>query len=181
VNKATKPTDAAPENDEYLLALVRRAENGDTTTLLTLREWLKEPAAVDAFGGDLARRAQLMLINRFCSQNLLLKESLTRKLELLRVELAGPTPSPLERLLAERVVTCWLHLHLLEAVYAGKEGMSMELGAYYERNISSAQKRYLAAIRTLALIRKLAVPVLQVNIAKKQVNMVSPCGAAESE
>jgi hypothetical protein len=52
-------------------------------------------------------------------------------------------------------------------IYASKESMSLELGSYYQRCISSAQKRHLAAIKTLALVRKLAVPVLQVNIARK--------------
>jgi hypothetical protein len=59
----------------------------------------------------------------------------------------------------------WLHLHHLEAADAGKESMALELGSYYQRSISSAQKRYLAAIKALALVRKLTVPVLQVNIA----------------
>jgi hypothetical protein len=34
-------------------------------------------------------------------------------------------------------------------------------------------RRYLAALKTLATVRRLAVPALQVNIAKKQVNCVS--------
>jgi hypothetical protein len=58
-------------------------------------------------------------------------------------------------------------------MYAGKESMALELGTYYQRCLSAAQKRYLAAIKTLALVRKLAVPVLQVNIARKQVNVAN--------
>lgn len=95
--------------------------------------------------------------------------------------MGGPNPAPLERLLAECVVACWLHLHHLETIYAGKESMSLELGSYYQRSITSAQKRYLAAIKTLALVRKLAVPVLQVNIARKQVNVAGSCVAADSD
>ena len=110
-----------------------------------------------------------------------LAKSLTRKLDLLRDELAGPNPTPLERLLVERIVACWLHLHHLEATYSGKEGMSLALGSYYQRSITSAQKRYLVAIKTLALVRKLAIPVLQVNIARKQVNVAGPCVAADSD
>jgi hypothetical protein len=102
---------------------------------------------------------------------------LTRKLDLLRDELAGPNPTPLERLLIERIVAFWLHLHYLEQIYAQKDSKSLELGSYYQRSISSAQKRYLAAIKTLAVIRKLAVPVLQVNIARKQMNVAGPCVA----
>jgi hypothetical protein len=53
-----------------------------------------------------------------------------------KAELAGPRPAPLERLLAERVVACWLHLHHLEAIYYGKDGMVLELARHYQRCIS---------------------------------------------
>jgi hypothetical protein len=106
--------------------------------------------------------------------SLLVQETLPRKMDLLREELSGPNPTPLERLLVERVVASWLHLHHLEVAYAQKENMSLELGSYYQRSLSAAQKRYLAALKTLALVRKLAVPVLQVNIARKQVNVAGP-------
>src|SRR5262245_29967602 len=181
VGKTKTATETSPETHEELRALTDRAQKGDKTALPALRELLKEPAAVDLLGGDLAKQAQLTLVTKFSGQNLLFKESLTRKLDLLRDELAGPNPTPLERLLVERVVACWLHLHHLETIYAGKESMSLELGSYYQRSISSAQKRYLAAIKTLALVRKLAIPVLQVNIARKQVNVAGPSVATESE
>jgi hypothetical protein len=141
---------------------------------------LKVPGAVDLMGGDLAHRAQKMLIGRFSGKNLLLKESLTHKLDQLRAELAGPNPTPLERLLVERVVTCWLQIHHLELLYADRDNITLTLGIYFQRCITAAQKRYLAAIKTLAVVRKLAVPVLQVNIARKQVNVAGPApvGAA---
>jgi len=44
-----------------------------------------------------------------------------------------------------------------------------------------AHRRYLSALKTLALVRKLAVPVLQVNIARKQVNVAGVCPIAEGE
>ena len=40
-------------------------------------------------------------------------------------------------------------------------------------DITAAQKRYLAAIKGLAEVRKLALPALQVNIARKQVNVAA--------
>lgn len=169
------PAQSGLKKHDELLALTLRAEKGDKTAIPALREYLKVPAVVDVLGGDLAKQAQLTLINKLSGQNLLFKESLTRKLELMREELAGSNPTPLERLLVERIVACWLHLHHLEITYASKESMALELGSYYQRSISSAQKRYLAAIKTLAVVRKLAVPVLQVNIAKKQVNVAGSC------
>jgi hypothetical protein len=162
-------SESAPKRDE-LRTLTDRAQQGDKTALPALREFFERPGMVDATG-DLARMAQGTLVEKYCGKNLLVKEGLTRKMETLRVELAGANPTPLERLLAERIVACWLHLHHLEANYAGKESMTLDLGNYYQRGITAAHKRYLSAIKALATVRKLALPVLQVNIARKQVNV----------
>jgi hypothetical protein len=106
VSKTAPPAEAAPTKAEGIVALANRAQKGDQTALPPLRELLKEPAYVDALGGDLARQAQRTLIDKFSGQNLLFKESLTRKLELMRADLAGGNPTPLERLLVERIVAC---------------------------------------------------------------------------
>jgi hypothetical protein len=163
---------------EELLALADRAQKGDRTAVPALRELFKDPATVDLLGGNLARQAQYKLIDKFSGKNLLFKETLTRKMDLMRAELAGPTPTPLERLLVDRVVACWLHLHHLEVIYSANESMTLVLGAYYQRCLSAAQKRYLAAIKALATVRRLAVPALQVNIARRQVNVTGVCPAA---
>lgn len=128
---------------------------------------------VDALGGDFAQQTQLALIGKYSGKNLLVKETLNRKREVMAAELAGPSASPLERLLVDRVVACWLHLYHLEAIYVGKDSMALTLATFYQRSISAAHKRYLSAIKTLAVVRKLAVPVLQVNIARKQVNVAA--------
>src|SRR5262249_51196191 len=78
------PAPSGPTGHDEFLALIDRAQKGDKTALPALRELLKQPAYVAALGGDLAKQAQLTLINKFSGQNLMLKESLTRKLELLR-------------------------------------------------------------------------------------------------
>jgi hypothetical protein len=124
--------------------------------------------------GDMSRHAENTLIGKLAGKDVAVREGLRCKMEALRAELAGPTPTPLERLLVQRNVACWLHLYNLEMTYNSKDGMSLELAAHYQRCIDRAHKRYLSAIKTLAVVRKLAVPVLQVNIARKQVNVVGP-------
>jgi hypothetical protein len=168
-----------PTHDE-LLALTDKAQKGDRSVLPAIRELLKDPVYVDALGGQLAIQVEQALLRKFSGNNLLLQESVTRKLDLMRTELGGPTPTALERLLVDRIVTCWLHLHHLEVVYANKDSMALELGAYYQHSLSAAHKRYLAAIKALAAVRKLAVPVLQVNIARKQVNVAGARPIAET-
>jgi hypothetical protein len=165
-------TITAPKGDD-LKQLLDRAQAGDNSALPRLRAILEDPVAVDVLGGDLARDAQARLIDKYAGKNHMLRESLLRKLDLLRAEVAGPAPSPLERLLTERILSCWLHLHRLEAIYNGAEPLSLDFGEYYQRSIQRAQKNYLAAIKALATVRKLALPALQVNIARKQVNVLT--------
>jgi hypothetical protein len=161
-----------------LRKILERAQKGDESTLPVLHEILKTPRWVEACG-NLAKHAENALIHRFAAKDLAVGEGLRQKLEVMRGELTGPNPSPLERLLAERIATCWLHVYQLETTYASKDSMSLDLAMHFQRCIDRAHKRYLTAIKTLATVRKLALPVLQVNIAKKQVNVAGPCLPAD--
>ena len=154
-------------------ATIRKAEAGDQAALAEVREMLARPGSADILCGNIAREAVRTLVNKYAATNPVVRESVTRKLDEMRAELSGANPTPLEKLLVERVVATWLHLHHLEAIYAGKDSLSLELGSYYQKSISAAQKRYLAAIKGLAEVRKLALPTLQVNIAKKQINVAA--------
>src|SRR5436305_2030287 len=93
-----------PTNADDLSKLVKRAQIGDASALPAVRKLLEDPAAVDILGGDLARQAEHSLIDAAAGKNLAFREALTRKLQLLREELAGPSPTPIERLPVERVV-----------------------------------------------------------------------------
>jgi hypothetical protein len=156
-------------------ALLTRAQRGDASTLPALRQLLQRPEVVDAMGGDLAGQAEQSLIKAAAGDDLAFQEALTRKLELLRAELAGPSPSPVERLLVERAVACWLQVQDADVRYAQGKNLSLAQGDYHQRRMDHAHRRYLSALKTLALVRKLAVPVLQVNIARKQVNVAGAC------
>jgi hypothetical protein len=176
----TKATAAAAlPKDEDTSALLQRAEQGDASALPAVRELLKNPKAVDLLGGDLARQVEYSLIKDAVGKNLAFKEALHRKVDLLRGELAGPSPAPLERLLADRAVTCWLFLHDREVRYAQATGLSITQAEHWQKVIDRAHRRYLGALKTLALVRKLALPVLQVNIARRQTNVAGPSTVAE--
>jgi hypothetical protein len=172
-------TSIVPTDRKQLEKIIQRAREGDEAMLPVLQQLFKDPAAVDRLGGDLARQAELSLTRSATGKNVLLREALQRKVELLRAELGGPAPAPLERLLVERVVACWLQLHLADVFLAQQNGkLSPRQAEYHERARDRAHKRYLSSIKTLVLVRKLAVPVLQINIARKQVN-VAGASAAE--
>jgi hypothetical protein len=149
--------------------LLRRTQAGDESTLPLVRRIFQRPGAVERLGGDLATDIRANLIGRLAGRDLLVREGLARKLDLMADDLAARTP--IERLLVERVVTCWPHLHFLELSFERQTSTPIDLAEYYQRTIDRAQKRYLAAIKTLATVRKLAVAALQVNIAQRQVNV----------
>jgi hypothetical protein len=154
-----------PADPKELEAVLRRARSGDATALPAVRRMLDDPDAVDRLGGNLASQAEHALIRSTMDDNLSAREATHRKLALLRAELAGPAPPPLERLLVERVVACWLQLHVSDIHLAQQSGsLTMAQAEYHSRNRDRAHNRYLSAIKTLALVRRLARPVLQVNI-----------------
>jgi hypothetical protein len=171
LTNTTEPSTTLPAAADDLENLIGRAKRGDEGTLPRLRDLLQNPAAVDVLGGDLARQVERSLVWPGAGQDLAFREAVLRKLELLREELAGPNPTPVEKLLVERAVTCWLQVQFAELRVAQAKNLTIVQGDYHQRLIDRAHRRYLSALKTLAMVRKLALPVLQVNIAKKQVNV----------
>ncbi len=176
--KQAKPARAAgvsgqaKREADRLMALVDRANQGDTSVLPALRKVFDEHPALWEEQGDLARVVEAAWLKRMCGKDELFKESVSRTLRALRKEVRGPTPSPLERLLVDRIGVCWLALHYAEAIYAQSMGdTTLKQGEYYQDRIDRSQKRYLAAIRALAQLRRLQLPTVQVNVAEQQVNV----------
>jgi hypothetical protein len=80
--------------------------------------------------------------------------------DLCRAELAGPEPSPLERLLVERVVACWLQVQYADAAYAQLQSPSPAQHTAALKRQAGAHQRYLFSIKALATVRKLIKPAL---------------------
>jgi len=82
----------------------------------------------------------------------------------------------LEQALIGQVALAWLRLNVLEQGHAngtigpGKPVTEAEIDLW-DRRLTEAQKRYLRACETLAKVRKMSVAVVQVNIARQQVNV----------
>ena len=164
---APKPKD---EVLEQLQRLVERAEQGDASVMGELRAALDVNAWVWEDYGDLARQSQAAWLQLIAGSNLLLQESTRRKAEQLRSELAGPGPSPVERLLVERVIACWLQTNYADAAYAQLKGNAPGQHTVALRRQGAAQQRYLQAMRALVTIRKLLRPGLSpVDLAMRPV------------
>jgi len=176
MGKSAPRTDEPKQSDtgRDLMKLLARADEGDRQALAALRTSFDEdPALWDAVG-DAAFQAEAAMIELAAESNEVVQEAIHRKLGRLRRELAGEAASPLERLLVDRITVCWLMLAQAESRYARAlkaPRVSFELSEYHQRRCDRAQRRYLAAIRALAQVRRLLVPMVQMNIAERQVNV----------
>lgn len=156
--------------------LLERANDGDAAAAQEIFALAKdqplEGQLIDSLA-NVGQRAQEKIIAVMGDTPLgdtpLHREAFARKIAKLRAELAGPDPSPLELLLIERVVNCWLQVHQVEMLLNVQE--NPRAVEYFEKRLDKAHKRYLASIKTLAQVRRLQLPSVQVNIGQKQVNI----------
>ncbi len=167
-----------PVQTEEIRAMFEGAQEGDEDAareLFQLLDGTPTETLCSVLGmGDTARHVQIAFINRAAGRNLLVKEMTQRKLEAMRRELAGTDCTPLERLLVERIALCWLQLHYYETILAQSLGdLSIAQSESQQKRIDKAHKRYLASIKTLAQVRRLQLPSVQVNIGEKQVNVAN--------
>ena len=157
---------------KVLQAACDRAEAGDETAMSAFREMAKVvPGMWDVFS-NLAEATENAVLKRLAGDNLPAREGMKLRLQDMRVELAGPVCSPLERLLVERVVACWLQMQYADAMYAQRSpDLNLVWTEHYQQRQDRTHRRFLSACKSLAQVRKLALPVLQVNIGDKQVNI----------
>jgi hypothetical protein len=149
-----------------------QAQDGDEGATLEIRKVLDaSPDLAWRFIKGPAKMAETALLDQITKDDdLASKEHLEHQLESMRIEVAGENPSPLERLLAERVVATWLQVQVFDGLCAvGLKGETMSQGEHHQKRIDRAHNRHLSAVKVLAQIRKMG-PAVQINIAQKQIN-----------
>ena len=132
--------------------MLQRARQGNQDVLPEVRAWLERSGVWRQFGdlGHQAREAWLRLIAR---NDLVLRESLLRKLNDLLAELTPVEPTPIERLVIDRVLANWLRLHFAEL--AATQAMNRpKLAEFWDKRQSHAECAYLASLGALTTMRK---------------------------
>ena len=159
------PVDRRPQTEadnqqgqEALARLLKRAEQGDRDVLPELRQALDADANLWRYYGDLALQAEAALIRLAAGANLLLAEALQRKLHAMSKELTSESTSPLERLLVQRVTATWVQVSYFDALMTQSSGSSEARTRMLLRQQDAAHRRHLAAVKTLATVRKLLKP-----------------------
>jgi hypothetical protein len=158
----TKVAEIDPGLIAQLQALVKRGNDGDPAALAALRQTLDLHPEIWQHHGDLAALSQASWLHLIAGPDVLLGESVRRKAEELRARLAGPSPSPLERLLVDVIVSGWLQSTYADASFAQAADKQTTPAALRELQgrQESAQRRLLAAVKQLALVKKLLMPAV---------------------
>ncbi|HEY5467561.1 MAG TPA: hypothetical protein VIK85_00465 [Coriobacteriia bacterium] len=127
---------------------------------------------VDDYGNVVAA-AENALVRLASGGNVLVDETTRMWLAETIGSLTEAGDTPLEAMLAHRVALGWLAVNSAETLRARKwkDSMSTEAADFWDRHVSRVQSDFLKASRTLATVRKLRRPVLQVNVAEQQINV----------
>lgn len=153
----TKESDRMTHEDAVaeLKVLIARAKQGDAEVVPRLSEYLDNNPILWTQGGDLALQAQAAWINLIAGQNKHLKQCLVRKVNDIKQELSGTSPSPMEKLLVERVVTTWLRVHYCEAHDAQQDEKSLKWAEYRLKRYRTMADIHTKSIGALSMLRKL--------------------------
>jgi len=103
------------------------------------------------------------------------KEIIAREVEGIRSQLLGPHPTPLEKLLVDRICICWLAIQHAELHSAKRfNERAVVLTQSEEHRLDKVHHRFLSASRELARVRKLLQPTtnVQVNIGAHQTHQM---------
>jgi hypothetical protein len=150
------------DRDDVATAELREAfetaRRGDPAVLPRLRELLDERPELWRTFGDVAAHARAAWIALIAGDDLALRESTARAADALRAGVAGPSPTPLEALLAERIVASHLQRAYAEFKAAECRDASVKQLAFAERRLMGAHRRHLQAVGALATLRRLLPP-----------------------
>jgi hypothetical protein len=158
----------------------KKAAKGDESALPAVNAYLANPAAV-LLWGDVGRHLLLTWVRRYANDNLVMGGAMLRVASDLRSQLAGPNPSAVDVLLAERVVLGWVFCLWCEWQYAVQveKDLSIKQSEFHLRRIGMAQRGLTAACGTLAKVKRMKLPevLALVNVNSSRVAVPQPSDA----
>ncbi|MBA4190664.1 MAG: hypothetical protein C0467_21980 [Planctomycetaceae bacterium] len=146
--------DEARRLRQRLEKLNARANAGEPGAMGELEAFLKDQPEVLAAAGDLARHAEKAWIDLLVGADSFTRVAVASQVERLKAELAGPDPSPLEKLLVDHVVVAHLAERQAELIATQTAG-SIPQAAFRLKKAESAQRRFLLATKSLATLQAL--------------------------
>jgi hypothetical protein len=151
-----RPQEApAKEPTDPLDAILERARQGDETALPELKQVLDDNPSIWRDSFSLVALSERAWLQKIAANDLLAFESIRRQVEQLKLDLIGTAPAPLEKLLADRIAASWLGVQHAEMGEAFGDASGGKVAKMRLTQLESAHKRFLSAVRALAISRRL--------------------------
>ena len=155
-----RPNDSiAPIIPVEVQVVIAAANVGDMSALPALKQALADHPELIERLGDLAVHVERGLVSLVAGPSLAASEAITAHLARMRLDLGEEASPPLEKLLIQRLVLCWLACHAAEIERASLlQNASSELLKAADKRVDRAHGRLMSATKTLATVRKLIAP-----------------------
>lgn len=164
-----------PSKMEMFLEYIKEidAADPDSEKIRIFKESLNEIPDIWRLIGDLSSKTANKMIDDLDGSRSF-KLSLGQGLKNLYKDLGFKEATSLEKILIEQVALSWLRLVIVEYRYTviTSTSTSQERLNYWERRLNASQRRFFRACETLARIRKMNLPPIQVNIGQNQMNQL---------
>lgn len=176
---AEKQPELTPEQMNEINVILARARQGDEGVLPELQRVLDEYPGIWVRAGNVAAHARSAWLRLIGGSDYLVKESADRYSDAQINLLVGKDASPMERLLAERIVLCRLQVsHAEHMMTQLAEKASIEVAAALDKRISVCQKRLSGAVTDLARHQKVfgcsGQPVASTTVPAPPVDITPP-------
>jgi hypothetical protein len=164
-NKLTKEKETEMSLSEIIDATNKKDPKPEHLKLL--RKMMREDSSIWKTYGDWAEQTEWCLVRDYFESTEFVKENVTKKLENMRDELGWENAPEIEKLLIRQVCLTWLRLYYAERMHYQRTNQthSFDLGIYWEKRLTLAQKRHLKAIESLAKVRKMTAQTAKLEAA----------------
>lgn len=172
VNKIKLPAERIDEFFE-VIARAYEAKKPKKEDLQVIRKFLIDYPQMCKLVFGIVESVQSLIVKNMAVDQEVVHVAIEEYLVSIRNDFGYHDAPIMEQLLIENIVTAWLRVQFCETQLAfrmnGEQRMSVM--EFWERRLSMAQRRYLAACETLAKIRKMSIPAVQLNIGDQQINV----------
>ena len=170
------PPELTPGERNDLLTLLSRADTEEPSEadLSELRQYLNRFPELRHQVGSLAAIASDRLITLTTTRPFVY-QAIVHVAQDLRHKLTRPGDTAVEHLIIEQcIIAHMLHytLHMQYLELTGDPDTPLQDLAFWEKRLTVSQHRFLRALESLARVRNLAIPLMQINIAKEQTNIM---------
>jgi hypothetical protein len=170
--------------DEFMKVIERayKAKKPAKEDLQTIRKFLIDYPQFSLAVFSMTEATQQRIIKNWVSDEVA-KTAVEEHVVYVRDEMGYHDAPIMEKMLIDNIVTVWLRLQWLDYLVAAKMAgeFSIRSMEFWQKSLASAQRNYLAACETLAKVRKMRLPNIQLNIGDQQINVAGDLKTGTTE